>query len=205
MQENQPEDGLPPSAFEYPLDSSVPVFLKIGFLPDAAAALGVNQAVTGTMDMPISEFLEGIPYTYTETYFQYHEVETICLTREIGPFVVCERVYGGNSDDDLSPKKVTEEPVVPSPDAEDPAVYVPSAEDIVVYSHDTEDTVVYVPSAEDTVVYVPDTEDTVVYVPDARDTAVFAANAEVAENAAITVPDLPELKPGVEVVVEVVI
>lgn len=174
MQDDQPEDGLPPSAFEYPLDSPVPVFLKIGFLPDAAAALGVNQAVTGTMDMPISEFLEGIPYTYTETYFQYHEVETICLTREIGPFVVCERVYGDNSEDNLSPKKATEEPVVPLSDAEDTAVYVPSAEDTVVYS--------------------PSAEDIVVYVPDAKDTAVFAAGAEVAENAAITVPDLPGLK-----------
>lgn len=179
MQDSAPEDGLPPSAFEYPLDSSVPVFLKIGFLPDAAAALGVNQAVTGTMDMPISEFLEGIPYTYTETYFQYHEVETICLTREIGPFVVCERVYGDNADDDSSPEKVIREPVVPFSDAEDTAVYVPSAEDTVVYS--------------------PDAEDIVVYVPDPEDTAVFAADAEVAEDAAITVPDLPEIE--IEVVI----
>lgn len=128
VQDNRLEDEPPLSEFGYPLDSSVPVFLKIEFLPDAAEALGVDQAAAGTLEIPISDFLAGIPYTYTETYFEYHEVETVCLTREVGPFVVCERVYGENPDEDFSPKKVRKEPVVPFTNTEDNAIFAPELE-----------------------------------------------------------------------------
>lgn len=89
-----------------PPPSSVPVFLIIEFLPDAAAALGVDPAAVGLLDIPLADLPEGIPYK--ETLVEYHEVETVCFTREVGPFLVCERVYGGEADKQK-----------PSPDAPD--------------------------------------------------------------------------------------
>lgn len=83
-----------------PHPSSVPVFLVIEFLPDAAAALGVDSAAVGLLDIPLANLPEGIPYK--ETLVEYHEVETVCFTREIGPFLVCERVYGGEADREKS-------------------------------------------------------------------------------------------------------
>lgn len=90
VQEPSGESGLAP------LPSSVPLFLIIEFLPDAAAALGVDAEAVGLLDIPLADLPEGIPYK--ETLVEYHEVETVCFTREVGPFLVCERVYGGEAD-----------------------------------------------------------------------------------------------------------
>lgn len=100
---------------EFPLDS-IPVFLKIEFLPDAAAAFGVDQTVEGTLGLPISDVLADIPVTYTDTLFQYHGVETVCVTREVGPFIICERVYGdGDPSQEGGPTPNAETAPAPAP------------------------------------------------------------------------------------------
>lgn len=54
------------------------------------------------LDVPVAS---GAPYR--ETLFKFHEVETVCFTREVGPYMVCERVYGSEDekkdDDDEKP------------------------------------------------------------------------------------------------------
>lgn len=86
---------------DYEHDSELthaPLFLHIEFRPDAAAALGVDPAAVGMLDIPIADLPEGVPYR--ETLFKFHEIETVCFTREVGPFMVCERVYGEKKGDD---------------------------------------------------------------------------------------------------------
>lgn len=112
-----------PGALGRASDLSIPLFLKIDFLPSAAETLGVGQAAMAFLDLPLSSIPIDIPYT--ETISEYHETHTICITREVGPFVVCERVYGEQPTQDD-----TDESVDPNADLETPATATPETESV---------------------------------------------------------------------------
>lgn len=92
-----------------PEPTHAPLFLHIEFPSDAAAALGVDPAAVGLLGVPVAE---GAPYR--ETLFKFHEVETVCFTREVGPYLVCERVYCGGEDEKKDDEKsLPDAPVIP--------------------------------------------------------------------------------------------
>lgn len=94
IRRNHADKELSPSEFEArapPLDTEISIIFEIGNALNAAVATEAGQDATEFWG-PDSPLAVDVPYT--ETLMEYHEIQTVCITREVGPILICERVYG---------------------------------------------------------------------------------------------------------------